>query len=49
MDSEEFKSEALVDSRVAHNQDNSEVKTGLAEARGWKRHIGIGSIRAWIR
>ncbi|CAL5395692.1 unnamed protein product [Camellia sinensis] len=28
MDSEEFEPEALVDSRVAHRQDNSEVKTG---------------------
>ena len=36
MDSEEFKPEALMDSRVAHCQDNSEVKTGLEEAhKGW--------------
>ncbi|THG22306.1 hypothetical protein TEA_024940 [Camellia sinensis var. sinensis] len=33
VDSEEFEPEALVDSRVAHRKDNSEVKTG------WKRHI----------
>ena len=36
VDSEEFEPEALVDSRVAHRQDNSEVKTGVEEAhRGW--------------
>ena len=36
MDSEVFELEALVDSGVAHRQDNSEVKTGLEEAlRGW--------------
>ncbi|THG06738.1 hypothetical protein TEA_023689 [Camellia sinensis var. sinensis] len=36
VDSEEFEPEALVDSGVAHRQDNSEVKTGLEEAhRGW--------------
>ena len=36
MDSEEFEPEALVDSGVAHHQDNFEVKTGLEEAhRGW--------------
>ena len=36
MDSEEFMPEALVDSRVAHHRDNSEVKMGLEEAhRGW--------------
>ena len=36
VDSEEFKPEALVDSGVAHRQDNSEVKTRLEEAhRGW--------------
>ncbi|GMP54403.1 hypothetical protein CsSME_00019594 [Camellia sinensis var. sinensis] len=36
VDSEEFELEALVDSGVAHRQDNSEVKTGLEEAhRGW--------------
>ena len=39
MDSEEFEPEALVDSRVAHRKDNSEVKTC------WKRHIEAGSIR----
>ncbi|CAL5323049.1 unnamed protein product [Camellia sinensis] len=34
--SEEFEPEALVDSGVAHRQDNSEVKTGLEEThRGW--------------
>ncbi|THG06926.1 hypothetical protein TEA_005160 [Camellia sinensis var. sinensis] len=32
VDSEEFEPEALVDSGVAHRQDNSEVKTGLEEA-----------------
>ncbi|CAL5355876.1 unnamed protein product [Camellia sinensis] len=36
VDSEEFEPEALVDSGVAHRQDNSEVKTGLEEThRGW--------------
>ena len=36
VDSEEFEPEALVDSRVAHRQDNSEVTTGLEEThRGW--------------
>ncbi|CAL5389228.1 unnamed protein product [Camellia sinensis] len=36
VDSEEFEPEALVDSGVAHRQDNSEVNTGLEEAhRGW--------------
>ena len=49
MDSEELEPEALVDFGVAHRQDNSEVKTGLEETRGWKRHIRVGSIRAWIR
>ena len=43
MDFEEFELEALVDSGVAHRQDNSEVKTGL------ERHIGVCSIPAWIR
>ena len=40
VDSEEFVPEALVDSGVAHRQDNSEVKTGLEE------DIEVGSIRA---
>ena len=36
VDSEEFEPEALVDSGVAHRQDNSKVKTGLEETlRGW--------------
>ncbi|KAF5933585.1 hypothetical protein HYC85_029756 [Camellia sinensis] len=36
VDSEEFEPEVLVDSEVAHRQDNSEVKTGLEETyRGW--------------
>ncbi|CAL5393173.1 unnamed protein product [Camellia sinensis] len=36
VDSEEFEHEALVDSGVAHHQDNSEVKTRLEEThRGW--------------
>ncbi|CAL5363833.1 unnamed protein product [Camellia sinensis] len=36
VDSEEFEPEALVDSGVAHRQDNFEVKMGLEEAhRGW--------------
>ncbi|KAF5940237.1 hypothetical protein HYC85_021404 [Camellia sinensis] len=36
VDSEEFEPEALVDSGVAHHQDNSEMKTGLEEAhKGW--------------
>ncbi|THG14862.1 hypothetical protein TEA_016899 [Camellia sinensis var. sinensis] len=36
VDSEEFEPEPLVDSGVAHRQDNSEMKTGLEEAhRGW--------------
>ena len=36
MDFEEFEPEDLVDSGVAHRQDNFEVKTGLEEAhRGW--------------
>ena len=39
VDSEEFEPEALVESGVAHQKDNSEVKTG------WKRHIEVGSIR----
>ena len=44
MDSEEFKPEALVDSRVAHRQDNFEVKTGLEETnRGWF-NSGVDSL-----
>ena len=44
MDYEEFKPEALVESRVAHRQDNSEVKTGLEEAhRGWF-NLGVDSL-----
>ncbi|THG19946.1 hypothetical protein TEA_021567 [Camellia sinensis var. sinensis] len=44
VDSEEFEPEALVDSRVAHSQDNSEVKTGLEEAhRGWF-NSGVDSL-----
>ena len=36
VDSEEFEPEALVDSGVAHQKDNSVVKMGLEEAhRGW--------------
>ena len=36
VDSEEFEPEALVESRVAHQKDNSVVKMGLEEAhRGW--------------
>ena len=36
MDSEEFESKALVDSGVAHRQDNSEGKTVLEEThRSW--------------
>ncbi|CAL5409492.1 unnamed protein product [Camellia sinensis] len=43
-DSGEFEPEALVDSRVAHRQDNSEVKTGLEEAhRGWF-NSGVDSL-----
>ena len=44
VDSEEFEPEALVDSGVAHRQDNSEVKTGLEEAhRGWF-NSGVDSL-----
>ncbi|CAL5413452.1 unnamed protein product [Camellia sinensis] len=44
VDSEEFELEALVDSEVAHRQDNSEVKTGLEEAhRGWF-NSGVDSL-----
>ena len=36
MDSEEFEPKDLVDSGVAHRQNNSELKTGQEEAhRGW--------------
>ncbi|THF95815.1 hypothetical protein TEA_018230 [Camellia sinensis var. sinensis] len=44
VDSEEFEPEALVDSGVAHRQDNSKVKTGLEEAhRGWF-NSGVDSL-----
>ncbi|CAL5394226.1 unnamed protein product [Camellia sinensis] len=44
LDYEEFEPEALVDSRVAHRQDNSEVKTGLEEThRGWF-NSGVDSL-----
>ncbi|KAF5943854.1 hypothetical protein HYC85_017931, partial [Camellia sinensis] len=44
VDSEEFEPEALVDSGVAHRQDNSEVKTELEEAhRGWF-NSGVDSL-----
>ncbi|CAL5338645.1 unnamed protein product [Camellia sinensis] len=44
VDSEEFEPEALVDSRVAHRQDNSEVKMGLEEThRGWF-NSGVDSL-----
>ena len=44
VDSEEFEPEALVDSGVAHRQDNSEVKTGLEEThRGWF-NLGVDSL-----
>ncbi|CAL5338972.1 unnamed protein product [Camellia sinensis] len=34
--SEEFEPEAVVESRVAHQKDNSVVKMGLEEAlKGW--------------
>ncbi|CAL5433541.1 unnamed protein product [Camellia sinensis] len=40
VDSEEFEPEALVDSGVAHRQDNSEVKTGLEEThRGLQDYV----------
>ena len=36
VDSEEFEPEALVESGVAHQKDNSVVKMGLEEAhKGW--------------
>ncbi|CAL5409045.1 unnamed protein product [Camellia sinensis] len=36
VDSEEYEPEALVDSGMAHRQNNSDVKTGLEEThRGW--------------
>ncbi|CAL5443911.1 unnamed protein product [Camellia sinensis] len=44
LDSEEFEPETLVDSGVAHRQDNSEVNTGLEEAhRGWF-NSGVDSL-----
>ncbi|KAF5934510.1 hypothetical protein HYC85_030681 [Camellia sinensis] len=44
VDSGEFEPEALVDSKVAQRQDNSEVKTGLEEAhRGWF-NSGVDSL-----
>ena len=44
MDSEEFEPETLVDSGVAHRQDNSEVKTGLEEThKGWF-NLGVDSL-----
>ncbi|CAL5331089.1 unnamed protein product [Camellia sinensis] len=47
--SEEFEPEALVDSGVAHRQDNSEVKTGLEEAhRGWF-NSGVDSLDLGLR
>ncbi|CAL5414508.1 unnamed protein product [Camellia sinensis] len=42
MYSEEFEPEAVVESRVAHQKDNSVVKMGLEEAhRGWMESIAI--------
>ena len=47
VDFEKFGPEALVDSRVAHRQDNSEVKTGLEEThRGWF-NSGVDSLGNW--
>ncbi|THG18466.1 hypothetical protein TEA_013758 [Camellia sinensis var. sinensis] len=44
VDSGEVEPKALVDSRVAHRQDNSEVKMGLEEAhRGWF-NSGVDSL-----
>ncbi|CAL5369966.1 unnamed protein product [Camellia sinensis] len=44
VDSEEFELEALVDSELAHRQDNSEVKTGLEEThRDWF-NSGVDSL-----
>ncbi|CAL5382466.1 unnamed protein product [Camellia sinensis] len=49
VDSEEFEPETLVDSGVAHRQDNSEVKTGLEEAhRGWF-NSGVDSLDLGLR
>ncbi|THG01127.1 hypothetical protein TEA_025903 [Camellia sinensis var. sinensis] len=44
VDSEEFEPEALVNSRVAHHQDNSEVKTGLEEAHSGWLNLGVDSL-----
>ena len=44
MDSVEFEPEALVDSEVAHRQDNFKVKTGVEEThRGWF-NSGVDSL-----
>ena len=44
VDSKEFEPEALVDSGVAHRQDNSKVKTRLEEVhRGWF-NSGVDSL-----
>ena len=39
--SEEFEPETLVDSGVAHRQDNSEVKTELKEAHRGLFNLGV--------
>ncbi|CAL5332970.1 unnamed protein product [Camellia sinensis] len=49
VDSEEFEPEALVDSGVAHRQDNSKVKTGLEKAhRDWF-NSGVDSLGGIFR
>ena len=44
LDSEEFEPEALVDSGVAHRQDNSEVKMGLEEAHRGRFNSSVDSL-----